>query len=116
MGKRMNHGEWQAILQFLEAKNDSGRECICRCSQCTGTYVKHRAYLNDEGDFVLSEDTLMKLLSDFKYTSMFDNKGSPEKNGYWFQKYWSNVSTDLTKEEERVKNALIRKEYNEEEN
>lgn len=112
----MTHGEWQAVLQYLEEKNNSGRQCICHCSQCTGTYTKHRAYINSDGDFVLSKDTLMSLLSDYKYTISFDRRLDPDKSGYYFNRYWNNGKKDgFSTEERRVIAALVKMEYDNEE-
>lgn len=110
----MTSGEWNAVLQFLEESNNRGRELICRCSQCNGTYVKHRAYINSDGDFVLSQDTLNKLLDDFKCTKDFEHGLDKDKWGYWFAKY-DRGCKDIgwSAEEHRNIRALVKKEYTE---
>lgn len=113
----MNNGEWNAVLQFLESENNRGNECICRCSQCTGTYTHRRAYINEDGDYVLSSDTLNNLLEDYKWTDNFQHNGQDEsKWGHWFVRYWQAAKKDgsLT-EENRVKQSLVKREYDEEE-
>lgn len=114
----MMNGEWNAVLQFLESQNNRGNECVCRCCQCTGTYTHRRAYINDDGDFVLSEDTLSTLLEDFKWTEDFKQNGMDEsKWGRWFTQYWQAAKKyGPTEEENRIKRSLVKKEYNEEEN
>lgn len=111
----MNYGEWMAILEFLEEHNDSGKREICRCSQCDGTYVHDRAYVNSDGDFVISRDTLSSLLDEFKYSDSFSFNHQTKEFGRYFAKYWDAAQGPNAKagiqEEDRIMKSLVKKEY-----
>lgn len=110
----MTIGMWEAILQFLEYENDRGKECFCHCGQCHGSYSYHRAYINSEGDFVLSQSTLQFLLEEYKSGKNFESGTDPSKHGYWYAKYWDAATRNgLSHEENRVRQLLVRKDYEE---
>ena len=111
----MNNGEWNAILTYLEEKNNNGKEEICRCSQCNGTFKYDRAYINDDGDFVISQDTLRSLLIDARdnYEKLFTvNASDLSKAGSCFAKYWQKEMETNT-EDARLQSALAKREYGE---
>lgn len=105
----MNFGKWTSVLEFLKDKNEAGKYSICHCSQCNGTYVHHRAYINDDGDFVLSEDTLQKLLDEFKYSTDFDVSSDDSKKGFYFARH----NSLGPKRYDEVIRSLVKHEYGE---
>jgi hypothetical protein len=110
----MNHGTWMAILTYLEEANDEGKQEICRCSQCDVTYKYNRAYINDDGDFVLSQSTLSSLLEDYKNDDghLFNMYKTAGPMGRYVQIYKRNQEINGSNEEEnRLGSSLVKKEY-----
>jgi hypothetical protein len=113
----ITYGVWMAIMEFFKDQNEEGRQCICNCGGggCNGTYTNSRAYINEDGDFVLSEHTLQKLLEDYKYTDSFDmnSKSQNKSGGFYFQRYWTKI-VGLNKENpDDIFKELVKKEYQE---
>lgn len=100
----LNVGQWLSFLLFLVEQNQRGRTSNCDCSQCNGSYSQHRAYINQDGDFVLSEDTLMSVISD---THAF-----LKTEGWYHQKFLQQMKqVGVTAVEQAAKKELVKIEY-----
>ena len=110
----LNNKIFDAILQFMEEKNNLGKKKN-DCPNCDNCYTYNRAYINQDGDYVFSKDTLTELLDVYKYSKKFEPRTSGLGDSY-YEKYLDSLDADGNKDgfilpEDLVRTILVKKEY-----